>query len=616
MLSLWHVISRSGSRPARGSISPRRFRRVTIGMALTSCLFLSASRAAMSADGNRIDLSQLVPADVGLAVEIRNLTDETRKLLRSALSQRIQQHSAWQQVLNSPEIQKLKDVDQGIRLATEHSLPEWLDKILGLEAILAISPSDHRTDQLDRPRFLLLTRLKQRGDLRAILDAWNKLDSRQETRFEHRGQVYFSRLKANQPDNSVYFTQFDDVVVLSDRESSLKSIIELSKNGAAGAQLANSPHFQKVQRLLHPASAIRVFIQPTIWKDATTPENVVSQDAGERLIQQAWSNCQAIGVGVRFESGIIAEAAVLSDNLANSPKWRKFVERTAGSPAFLSRVPRTAVLAFGGRHDMAALSEWGLNQLPPEQIKQMKVFRQMVRGILMGRDLLDDVLPQLPADFGGYIVPRDRLNLKAAPVDGLIAVSLPSKDIPDSQPAKAPFRGALNNAVQTGFSMLTAFHNAATNDNASLEDDEQNGVSLHWIASLGPYQPAYAVSPDYLLIASSPQLIRDFLKQSATDTWAADSELRQFRDACFADASQVVAVHGRHARNFVSEHREFFVQQLVVAHKLTPADANKRLDRMLEWVQLSDAVVVATTFSNDHVKVVLGIAVEGTPEKR
>ncbi|MDB5385102.1 MAG: hypothetical protein JWM11_748 [Planctomycetaceae bacterium] len=598
------------------------FKRVLF-VIVSLCLVLNFSGLASAAEESRVVLTQLVPANAGLVIEVRGLTDQAKKLAQSSIAQRIQQHSAWQQVLNSSEIKKLQELDQGVRQITEHSLMEWLDTVVGREAILAISPSELVGGQAEKPQFLLLTRLKQREDLNVILAAWNKLEGRQETSYEHRGQPYFSRQKTGQPDSTVFYAQLDDVVVLSDRKSSMTQVLDLGKAGPTANSLANSQRFQKTFQLLNPAAAIRVFIQPAVWHDkaqvegkASEVESKASGDAGERFVRQAWSNCHAVGVGIRFESGIIAEAVVLSDVLANHPQWRKFVERTAGSPAFLARVPRTAVLAFGGRHDLATLSEWGLSQLPPEQIKQLKSVRQMVRGLLMGRDLLDDVLPQLPADFGGFIVPRNALDLKAAPVDGLIAVSLPARESPDLQPSKAPYRNALSNAVQTGFSMLTAFHNAASSDDASLEDEDLNGVALHWIDSLGPYQPAYALSQDYLLVASSPRLIRNFLTQSATETWASDSEMRKFRDACFADASQVLAFHGRLARDFVGQHREFFVQQLVAAHKLSPAEASKRLDRMLEWVQLSDAVVIATTFSADHVKIVLGIAIDGTVEKR
>jgi hypothetical protein len=595
---------------------------------LSLCLVLFTDGLAWSAERPPIDLWQLVPANAGLAVEVRGLTEHVKQIQQSDLARRIQQHSAWQQVLNGPEFKQLQAFDQGIRRATDHSLLDWMNTVLGREAVLAILAGDQQAGRAERARFVVLTRLKQREDLQGILDAWTKLYIRQEKRLEHRGQVYFSRLKENQPASTVYYAQIEDVVILSDRESALTAVLDMSKEGPAGPHLANLPRFQKTLQLLNSNAAIRIFIQPEIWKDQTgapsqagaqvragTPDQKPS-DPGEDLVQQALWKCQAIGVGIRFESGIIAEVAILSDELANNAKWRKFVERTAGNPAFLAHVPRNALLAFGGRHDLAALSEWGLSQVPPDQLKQLKTVRQMVRGILMGRDLLDDILPQLPADFGGFIVPRDELDLKAAPIDGLIAVALPAKDLPENQPGKAPFRSALNNAAQTGFSMLAAFHNASGKDDAALEDEDQNGVAVHWISSLGPYQPAYALSQDYLLVASSPKLIRSFLKQSSTDTWAADSEMRKFRDACFADASQVLALHGRLAREFVTQQRDFFVQQLVSAHKLTPAEANKRLDRMLEWVQLSDVVVIATKFSPDHIKIVLGIAVEGTPEKR
>jgi hypothetical protein len=615
-----HELSRNAPRlnDSRVPIGSRfRFWRTSLLIAILLCVGLTTRHRGLAAGGDVAELTQLVPANVGLVVEVRGLTEQTKNVLASPIAQRIQHHSAWHQVLKSPDMEKLKTADKSVRLATERSITEWLDLVLGREAILAISPADPAAgEKVDRPQSVLLTRLRQREDLTSILAAWNKLESRVETRFDYRGHPYFSRAKENQPESAVFFTQIEDVLVLSDRESSLKPVIDLFKKDPASQCLANSQHYQKSLQLLNSTAPVRVFIQPAIWVAKDKSEIKPPRDAGERFFRQAWRSSQAIAIGVRLESGIISEVVVVNDELASNPTWRQVVERVSGSPAFLARVPRSALFAFAGRHDLSVLLEWSLNQLPPEQLNQWKTIRQMVRGILMGRDLLDDIIPLLPADFGGFVAPRQNLDLAAAPIDGLIAVSLPSKDSPETPPSKAPFRSALNNAAQTGFSMLTAFHNASAKDNATLEDEELNGVNLHWIKSLGPYQPAYALSPDHLLVASSPQLIRDFLKQSATETWAADSELGKFRQACFADASQVLALQGRLVRDFVGQHREFFIQQVVATHKLTPDQAAKRLDRMLEWIQLSDAVVIATTFSTGHVKVVLGIAVDGPAEKR
>ena len=156
---------------------------------------------------------------------------------------------------------------------------------------------------------------------------------------------------------------------------------------------------------------------------------------------------------------------------------------------------------------------------------------------------------------------------------------------------------------------MTALHNSTAKAEASIEEAEQQGVMIHWIDSVGPIQPAYAMAPDYFLVASSPQLIRDFLSQSPTDTWGNDPRLRKLREACFADASQVLALHGRLLGEFIGQRRELLLKQLETLHKLKPDEAALRLDRMLEWVQLSDMVVLAGSMHPDHVKLVLAIAV-------
>lgn len=582
------------------------------------------------ADEKQLELAELVPGRVGLAIEARSLTGAAKKALQSQLAERIQQHSAWQQILSGSEFRKLRDFNQGILNATGHSLAEWIDAVVGRDAILAISSNaiaknsspkvdsddDSKSNSDDASQsgrgtsFLLVTRLQDRDRLQSILQAWEKLEPSLESQFDYQGTAYFSRKKDVQSDVVVYYTLLDEVLIISNHEASLKEVLDLSKRPKQASSLQHSERFQKSIQDLHPDSIVRVFIQPEAWTGEFNDETAKPTDFGERLIQQAWLRCRAIGIGVRLNSGIVAEAVVYSDQLSANPFWNEFVRHTSGNPAFLARVPKQAIVAFGGRHDFSRIANWAVQQLPPEQAKQAKSVRQMVKGLMLGQDLLDDILPSLPTDFGGFIVPRQVLDSAALPVDGLIALTLPAKETTDLTSAKASIRGSLSNAAETGFSMLTALYNASSKGDAELKDEDSNGVSIYWIDSLGPYQPAFAVSHDVFLLASSPQLIRNFVNQSQTDTWASQPDLKRFRDATFPDASQVLAFHSRLAREFANGNRAFFIKQLVSTHRLSETEANKRLDRMLEWIELSDAVVLATTFTSDSVKVVLGIAID------
>jgi hypothetical protein len=565
----------------------------------------------------KVELASLLPETVGLTIEVRGLTDKTQQVLKSNFAIRLQNHSAWQQVLRSTEIRKFKELNQGVATVTGRPLVEWLQMWLGREVILSLAPRQGR----QQPGFVLLARLENPDDADALLTAWNKLDPREQTQIEHQGHQYFSRCKPEDPAGALYFCKIDNIAVLSDNPTGVTSVLDMYHLPATGARLINLPRYQQILQLLHSKSAVRVFVQPEVWKSATSDgdrngdrEENLSGDLGQQTLQRVWGASASIGVGIRLEGGLIAETIIQSDRLANSKEWNRVVERIQGNPTFLARVPRDALFAFGGRHDFAAVSQWALNQLPPEQLKRFKSIRQMARGIFLGRDVFDDILPLLPADFGGFVVPRRDLDVKAIPFEGLISVSLPAKSDLD-QDGKIPVGSAINNGAQTGFSMLTALYNANANADSELRESQENGIVVHWIETLGPYRPAYAVRDDELLISSSPQLIRDFLRQATSETWAADPELRKFRESCFSDSSQVIAVHGRMARQFVDGQRVFLVRQLMASHNLSSDEAQNRLDRLMEWIQLSDAVVLASTLRKDHVKVVLGIAVESHSQK-
>ncbi|MES2789341.1 MAG: hypothetical protein V4719_06945 [Planctomycetota bacterium] len=576
---------------------------------LLACYVLLVAGGSIVAAEPRRELWQLVSKDVGLAVEARGLSEQARRFLGSELFQRIQRHSSWQLVLQSKEAKEIEELQRTVRDVTKQPLHGWLDKLFGQEALLSVVPQPE-----GRPHSVLLLRLARPADLTEILAACQQLEPRTETRLEHQGQAYFRRTKVEEPTEEMFYALLDDVLVLSDRAESLTPVLDLARDPEQRRSIHRDPNFQQTMKALHASSVIRVFIQPVAWGATRDAQQVPSTDLVGRLIQRAWSRCQGVGIGIRQESGLITEVVARSDDLANDSVWMKLVAKTSGAPAFLARVPNSAVLAFAGRHDLADVTVWALSQIPPENLKKWKSTRQVISGFLLGSDLLTEILPQLPADFGGFLIPRSDLELDAPPVDGLLAVSLPTATAEDAgnQQARPTVRNSIDNALRTAVSMLAAMHNSTSEDNATIEQVDQNGVTVHWIESLGALRPAYAMSPDYFLVASSPQLIRDFLSQSPSNTLAADERWKKLREFSFADASQIVVLQGRLLASVIRERREFLLKQLEACHKLQPEDAGKRLDRMLEWVQLSDAVVLASSWHADHIKLVLVLAVSPT----
>lgn len=556
----------------------------------------------------RRQLWDLVQKDVGLAIEVRGLSENSRKFIDSELFRRIKQHSAWQQVLGSGEVQHLREMQQTIGDVTKQPMVTWLDKLFGQEAILSLTPH-----AAGRPQSVLLTRLKSAEDLPEILAAWEKLEPRTETRLQHRSREYFRRAKSGDQD-PLYYALVDEILVISDRAEALTPVLDLALDELHENAIQRTVSFQKTLQALNATAVVRVIVQPASWHPGQGAGDPKSRDPVERWVQQALQRCQAIGIGVRLESGVVAEVVAHSEELASNPRWLKLVEKTSGMPEFLARVPKSAVLAIAGRHDLGDIADWIMSGLSPEQSKKLKSIRQVVRGFLLGSDLFDDVLPRFPADFGGYVVPRADLQLTAAPVDGLIAVSLPVREAGNDAGSQKPtVRQAIENALTTGAALVISLHNANARKEASIEESDHNGVTVHWIENLGPLQPAYALAPDYFLAATSPQLIRDFLSQSPTDTWGADEGLKRLRESICADASQVATLQGRLLREFLTQHRGFLLKQLEAAHKLKPEDAGKRLDRMLEWVQLSDRVILASALHSDHVKLVLAITATESP---
>lgn len=560
-------------------------------------------------------LWNLVSNEAGVVIECRRLAEEVRKFPDSPIRHRLESHSIWKAVLSSSEWKRFAEIESSIHQVTEASLRDWVVKLLGEEFLIAIY-----ADADNQPKSVVLTHIETPGTWSAALQAWEKLESRNEAPHIYRGVTYFSKSRKSEgsakSSETIFYVTLGKVVALSDQEYLITKVIDRSLEAPVEkSEVTAAPRLVDGLKLLHPNSFIRILVQPPVWHRNQSSSAVITEDVGERLIRAAWKNSELIAISGRLDQGIVLEFTATSKALLELNRWQQLVTRVSGQPKLLQRIPVNAIVSFTGRHDLAGIADWVQTSLPAELIKKWHGQRQVLRGFLMGLDLVKDVFPALPGDFGGYVVPRSELDSAQIPVDGLIAVSMPSDALTavDAREKKVSIavETAIENAIKTGFHIIAALYNSSSNEaaDAEVEESDLNGIKVNSIMGLGGFQPAFAMTKQFLLLGTSPQVIKAFLQDEVRSAENVESIKMAWRKSVMVDASQILEFRSDVAVAYIKSHREFFAEQLKAVHHLKLTDARKRLDRMVEWGQLSDTVIVATQFLPKSVKCVLGIAV-------
>ncbi len=575
--------------------------------------------AALADDAGN-SLRKLVGDDVGLCVEVTQLKDRLPQLRASRFLERFRSTRVYRQWLQGRDYQKLNAARVTVEKLSKKPFETFANELFGQAVVLAVYPVAD-----GKPAGVLLTRAASDNDLDFALATWNRAEQRQPVELKHDGRSYFRRGKiaeGQQPDagqrskhRQFYFRQ-GATLALSDSETLIRRVIDLTVAAEANEKsrcLLNSQNYQRAIKSLSQANFATVYFNPRAWDGEVLKQSNARTPPPVRAL---WERCESLVGGVSMRQALVVEAVLLYDNTNAAAGWTDFVKKAAGFPLFLERVPPTALLSFAGRVDVSRVETLITSNTLENKQKELKRFRQVGQGLLLGQDLLRDVLPKLQVNWGAYVVRREKLATHAAPVDGLFAIELPDGDGDgDGDGAEADgqqvsLRAALDNGLNTGLNLLAAFHNGkAPQQAARVRIERQKDALMRWVDSYGPYQPAYAITSKYLVMASSPQLVREFNSRSADASLAKSPEFRTWATTYFPAANQIVIFNAAETRGFLERNRQFFVDQATTNRKLSAEEATQRMQRFDDILQLLDATFVAAQIGSDRIRIAAGAAV-------
>jgi hypothetical protein len=547
----------------------------------------------------RGELLHLVGADAGLCVEVTDLGRRVPQLVHSELFDRLEKFPVYRDWKQSTEFQKLSEIRKVVENQTGQPITQFAMNLFGQSVVFAVYPRE-----IGEPAGVLLLRAPNQEALDKALAAWNSAERVKVEAVPFSKSLYQRRTESKgnneQGRPQFYFTE-GPIFALSDEESVIRDIVKRSLGEMELPSLSASENYRTAISSLPADSWATLYFDPRPWR--TGWEFDEGKSKAEKIVAGLWKRCHAVAAGLRTDQGLAVDFVLHYDPADLPERWQRLVERTSGFPEFLNQVPARALVVFAGKQDLTGLDRIIAAELNEQARLQWQNARQIGRGFLLGLDLFEDVLPQFEPNWGVYVVPREPLDQEALPIEGLLAIGLPPGP-QDNNPINV--RKALENALSTGFNLLAAMQNSNSPPGpAVVKSEERAGSRVHWVETIGPYRPAYSLSNEYLIFASSPALIEEFLSAEEPKL-TASRVYRLWSQRQEAAEGQVLFISWQSIREFLLKNETFLLEQAVASHALPRDEAEKRFKRLRDALKVLDAVYLSVQILPDRIRITAG----------
>lgn len=506
----------------------------------------------------------------------------------------------------------------------------------------AVLPSNEPNADSE-PQGVLLTRAANAGVIDEVISAWVAAENVIVDERSHSGLAYsVARSKDETDKTRLCYARMGTVLAITDKEPLLLRILgqyRLVTNGppaapsnaaatnepatktanrvvAAGPTasirpLSESANYRDAYSLLGSRSLLSVYINPRRWDaDLDVQTGIQSADAGQRATAEIWMCCTGIAAGLSLDEALMVQLAVNYDREQTSRTWQSVVQRLRGIPEFLTSVPSEALLAFAGRIDAASIGRTIPTLVPAStpQALQFASFQRVMRGLFSGLDLFRDVLPEMGANFGVFVVPAAQRDDSRIPVDVVLAWEYASQ-IPDTPPAGAPtIREGFDNAFVSGLNLWAAAHNSSESNStpAVVRSMVHRGVTVRWIEGMSHSSPAVAAGSSGLVLASSPAAVQSFLDMPQRLSPQGANDTKEWASRVLPDAQQIFYCNVAQTRNLLRDRESQIVGYLKASRGIDANQTTAAVAKLSQLLQLLD--VVAATVKIDSASIQIAIA--------
>ncbi len=523
-----------------------------------ACLVALPARLRAEEPRPADELLRLLPPGTGATLIVEDLDRHWDEFARSDLAAAIGRLPAVKGWLASPAARQLHVQRAQIRAMFGVDLVAIRDQVLGRAVVLGLVPGADAHPE--NAHGILLVRLPDRALCERLIDRLNQLEldagtlAELATR-EHAGQTYHVRRIARgmKPDES-YVILDDAILAWSNSEPEIRALLD---RRGRGEHLAAEPRFATARAAMPAGAVATVLIDPDFARRCLGPDPDGAGDPGQQLVRRTLESTRYLAVALTVRDGLTLQSyqSLVGDS-GGSPSGR------AGLDALVDRLPTTPLVMLAGQLDLSWVFEGAYALIPETDRPRIDDLLTVLAGILLGRDVRQEVLPHLG---GGQLAALWRDD-SGEPV-GLIAVG---------QDAGPELTRAVANAARTALA-LVAMDGTRLRPGARPVASQVNGVARGSL-SLVPVELAYRLADDLLSLGTSNAMLESLATRPVGSRKRRPEPLRSDR---FPGARLLVFADLDGLRTLATERRSDLLRWLGRDPETDEATAARDLEQVL-----------------------------------
>ena len=591
----------------------RPLRLILIGLSFLSVV---GSAGWVTAEVSPLDL---VGESAALCLEVPRLEETWKRIQHSRMAERVKAFPPYDRFVSGPGFQQWMLIEKYVAQATGQRLSEQLLGLCADSLVIAVYLPDGA-----KPQGIAIARARDSASLRQAVDAWGKLEPQHvdQTR-QHRGQTYIQRAKSAGSKEVLYYTVVDRTLALSDQEALVRQAIDLQQaaaaraesrepTGAADRSLRESPLYRTARARLNDDSVAFLHVNARAW-DKALREGAKDDEAGAIAVLKVWQHVSTLAGSLRFDEGLALDLVAELDRERLPKGWTQFVQSSKATTGWADRIPNDALLAIAGRVDVRPLVQMWLAAMADAKSDDFVRGRRVLRSLLAGRDLFDDVLPGVMSDVLIHASVQKDVVVGTAPFELLGVLTWKPEAAATSSTEHPPLASSLDNALQFGLNFMAGhLAHELPESNVVVGSETTGATTIRWLKGLAPWEPAYGIEAQRLIVSSSrAKLSREM---AAADTISAEpripSRLTRHEQRFFAATTQLVWFDSAQNRQALATHSDWIATTLAQRSPESKPKIASRLSHLGEVLQLFDSAFLAGSLSSDHVRVVFGGAID------
>jgi hypothetical protein len=534
---------------------------------LAASLFLPSPAFATPRD----EVLRLVPEDVGFCLVVQDLRDHVDALTGSPFAEQFDQSPLGVAVRGAKEAEKLRAFEKEFQKALGIDWARLRDDVFGDTVVLAYRPGPPGQPKQDQDLVLVRAR-----DAKLLADLIDRLNTVQKDRNEvkelaerrYKGRTYYRRVESEKEN---FYYLHGPVLAVSSKEEMLQAAIDLDRQ--AGDK---EPAVARELRLLGADRRLAaLWINPRAF-DADMEQRAAAAKGPEGAARQAflpyWKSTDCIVLSADFQKDVELVLAVRARTDALPAAGKRLFSAAGRRSELWDHFPDDALLAAAGRVDAAALLDVLGDFLTAEDRDAMLSRLQGSLGAVLDNQDVKDVVPDLGPDWG--------VCLTAPPAGGKewfprVLVALRVQPGGKTPPADR----ALLSAVDSLATWLRIGYNLQHKDQIAARTVTQDKAEIKYLVSDQCFppgvSPAYALRDGYLVLASSPEVIRGFGSTAGSSPATTDD-------------FPLLRMSLKDLRRYVQDRREPLAVAAAEKNQIPRDEADRRLSNLLLGLEFLD----------------------------